>query len=187
MKIFALYFKILLTKKPEWLDKFIKKYFEPVDLHVTLIQPRYIDERQIDVLKAKVAEIVNKTIIENEDKKVNFKDLVVDKESDGTYTFMLNCHNNDFLIAFQEELKLALKDHSEYVDNVTEEYEINFKPHLTIAVNLDEQKREEAAEYFTAGYEFEGQFGNLVLLIVNDQSAEERNNEKNMTIFTFGT
>jgi len=50
MKIFALYIKIQLDKNSEWLSEFRKKYDEPGDLHITLIQPRYIDENKVRIL-----------------------------------------------------------------------------------------------------------------------------------------
>src|SRR3989338_279157 len=183
MKIFALYIKIKLTKKPEWFDGFLNKYFEPVDLHVTLIQPRYVDEKQIYDLESRITETIKNISISEIDKKLLFDKLVIEKESDGKYVFMLNARENNFLTNFQKELILALRDHDLYVDDANKEYEINFKPHITIATNLNDYAKEEAEKYFTLDYELEGLMGELVLPIVKDTSIEERTDINNLTVF----
>ncbi len=183
MKIFALYIKIKLTKKPEWFEEFLEKYFEPVDLHITLIQPRYVDEKQIDGLGFKVSELIKRVNVVGNDKKLFFDKLVADKESDGKYILMLSSRENNFLNNFQKELRLALKDYNFYVDDSTKEYEVNFNPHITIATDLDEHSKEEAEKYFISDYKFDGVIGELVLATVKDQSIEERKNPSNQKIF----
>ena len=183
MKIFALYIKIKLTEKPEWFEEFLEKYFEAVDLHITLIQPRYFDEKQTGDLEFKVSELIKRVNAVGDEKKLFFDKLVVDKGSDGKYILMLNCRGNNFLNNFQKELGLSLKDYNFYVDDSTKEYEINFNPHITIAIDLDEHSREEAEKYFVSDYRFEGVIGELVLAIVKDQSIEERKNVNNQKIF----
>ena len=183
MKIFALYVKVSLTKKPEWFSDFLEKYFEPVDLHITLIQPRYVDEKQIDDLQSKIIKTIKNISIREIDKKLFFDKLVIDKESDGKYMFMLNVRENNFLINFQKELRLALMDYNLCVDDANKEYEINFKPHITIATNLDENSKEEAEKYFDSDYEYEGLIGELILPMVKDTSIEERTDVNNLRIF----
>ena len=85
MKIFALYIKTSLTQKPEWFDEFLQKYFEPVDLHITLIQPRYIDEKQINDLQSLIIKTLGN--IGEIDRKLIFDKLVIGKESDGKYIY----------------------------------------------------------------------------------------------------
>ena len=183
MKIFALYIKIKLTKKPEWFEEFLEKYFEPVDLHITLIQPRYVDEKQIDDLEFKVSESIKRVSILENEKKLFFDKLVTDKGSDGKYILMLNSGENNFLRNLQKELVLSLKDYNFYVDNFNKEYEINFNPHITISIDLDEFAREEAEKYFILDHRFEGVIGELVLVTVKDQSIEEKTNPNNQNIF----
>ncbi|OGM98465.1 MAG: hypothetical protein A2915_00685 [Candidatus Yanofskybacteria bacterium RIFCSPLOWO2_01_FULL_41_34] len=181
MKIFAVYIKVSLTKKPEWFDEFLNKYFEPVDLHITLIQPRYIDENRINDLQFSIIRIIeNNRLI---DKKLVFDKVVVDKGSDGKYICMLIAQENDFLVDLQKELKKVLKDYSTYVDDSTKEYEIDFKPHITIAINLDESTKEEAEKYFISDYECQGEMESLVLPIVKNTSIEERKDSNNLRIF----
>ena len=186
MKIFALYIKIKLTKKPEWFEEFLEKYFEPVDLHITLIQPRYVDEKQTDDLELKVSELIKKANVVGTERKLFFDNLVTDRGSDGKYILMLNSGESHFLNNFQKELRLVLKDYNFYVDNSSKEYEINFNPHITIAIDLDELAKEEAEKYFITDHGFEGVIGvigELVLVMVKDQSIEERTNPNNKKIF----
>ncbi|MBI2064960.1 MAG: 2'-5' RNA ligase family protein [Candidatus Yanofskybacteria bacterium] len=183
MKIFALYIKVRLVKKPEWFDEFLEKYFEPVDLHVTLIQPRYIDEKQIDDLQSRVIKTINNISIREIDKKIFFDKLIVDKESDGKYIFMLNAKENNFLIDFQKELRATLEDCNAYLDNSNKEYEIDFKPHITIATDLDNSRKEEAEKYFVSDYKCVGLIEELVMPIVKNTSIEERTDVNNLRIF----
>ena len=183
MKIFALYIKTKLTDKPEWFEEFLNKYFEPVDLHITLIQPRYVDEKQIDDLESRIIEIIKNISISETDKKLFFDKLVIEKESDGKYIFMLNTKENNFLTNFQKELMLTLRDYNLYVDDANRWYEIDFKPHITIEINLDEKKKEKAEKYFTSDYECDGLIGELVMPIVKDVSIEERTDVKNLRVF----
>lgn len=184
MKIFALYIKIKLTKKPEWFGEFLEKYFEPVGLHITLIQPRCVDEKQISDLEFKVNELIKRINVVEDDKKLFFDKLVIDKGSDGKYIFMLNCRKNKFLINFQKELRVAFKDYDFYVDDSNKEYEVNFNPHITVATDLDEHAKGEAEKYFIPDYLFEGVLGELVSVVVKDQTIEERKNINNQKTFT---
>jgi 2'-5' RNA ligase len=183
MKIFALYIKIQLIDKPTWFGEFIEKYFEPVTLHVTLIQPRYVDEEQVQALQSLVREAVKKFSTFGYDKKVVFDSLDVEKESDEKFTFMLGTRNNDFINNLQKELRISLEKYDTFVDEAHKEYEINFRPHITIAIDLDEKTKEEALQYFATPYKLEGIIEELVLPVVKDQSIEERTDTKNQNIF----
>lgn len=46
MKIFAVYSGLKLSKRPEWLDDFRKKYDDPYEYHIILKQPSYIKKEQ---------------------------------------------------------------------------------------------------------------------------------------------
>ncbi|MEI6296715.1 MAG: 2'-5' RNA ligase family protein [bacterium] len=184
MKIFALYFKVKLIQKPEWFDGFRKEYDEPHDLHVTLIQPKYIKEGQVDAMKSKVTEVLNRQKISEDDKKLIFDKLAPrTKGDDGKYIFMVGCTKNDFLYNFQKELQTKLTEFNNYVDKITIGYENNFKPHITIAVNLDDKRKDEAEKYFNSDYTCIGYFDELILAVVKDQSIEERTNLNNKTAF----
>jgi 2'-5' RNA ligase len=185
MKIFAVYIKVSLVKKSEWFDEFLHKYFEPVDLHITLIQPRYIDERHISNVESEISETIGKLNMREEDKMTFSDNVKIDKESNGKYTFMLNIVGNLSLVNLQKELRSVLMDYVEYVDDSTREYETNFKPHITIAVNLDSQAKETAEKYFNPDFRFEVSLDELVLSVVTGQSIEERNHGDNKMLMKF--
>lgn len=184
MKIFAVYLKVKLTIKPEWFDEFVKEYNEYSDfIHITLIQPRYFHESEVESLNNKVSEVLKRFTITEEDKKLHFNNLVIDQGSEMRYVFMVNSTENKFVNDLQRELMRALKGYDQYLKEITKEYENNFKPHITVADDLDEGKKKEAAKYFAGEYEIEGVIEALVLPTVKNTSFEERTNPNNLKLF----
>lgn len=182
MQIFALYFRVALREKPEWFDDFYKKYEGVNDLHVTIIQPRYIDEKRIDELKQRVSDFLRTHALGEEDKNLKFGELVCGPEEDGTYLCMLNAPLKSGLFAFQNGLKEALSSFENYVEEITREYEADFKPHITIARNVPEDKTEKMMSYFKEPYIIKGILTELVLPVVKNTSPEETKDPKNITI-----
>ena len=183
VKIFAVYLKVTLTEKPAWFGEFLSIYFEPVDLHITLIQPRCIEDEAAMKVKSAVKEIWRETALRKEGAGVSFDRLNVERMSDGEYVFMLQCEQNDSLGRLQRELRAALNAYDAYVDPVTIEYEENFVPHITIADHLDKREKEEAERYFLSSYRCEAVIEALVVPIVKDQSVEERSNPAHQSVF----
>ncbi len=182
MKIFAIYLRLNLTQKPHWFDDFRNKYDEAYDLHITLIQPRYVDEAKMDELKSKVARFLDENKFILEDKKIEFNDLVCDQEQDSSYTFMLLAKNANKIYELQNGLKELLREFSKYVHKVTVEYEENFRPHITIGRNIKTDSLQETKLYFESGFSVKGILTDLVLPIVKDTSTEEIKNPNNLTI-----
>jgi 2'-5' RNA ligase len=183
MKIFALYTRVNLTQKPEWLDYFRKKFNQAYDIHVTFIQPRYIEDEKLDDLKSRVAEFFNQNKLVEKDRTIECKDLVYGKNSEGLYTFMLLAKKSENLLAFQKKLKEYLKDFGDYVDPTKEQYEINFQPHITIGCDVPENLLGEAKSYFQPNDSVDGIMNEMVLAIVKEQTVEESLNPENLTIF----
>ena len=50
-KIYAVWAKINLIKKPDWLSKYRKKYNNLYPFHVTLKQPCFIDNKKFNEIK----------------------------------------------------------------------------------------------------------------------------------------
>ena len=126
MKIFAIYLKVRFTKKPEWFDEFLRAYFEPIDLHITLIQTRFIEDECIADVELIVERVKKQTALLEENKRVFFNQLVTEQLSSGDYIFMLQCAQNDFLVHLQKELRAELSMYSSYVSPVTIGYEEQF-------------------------------------------------------------
>lgn len=110
MKIFAIYLKLNLTNKPKWFEGFRLKYDEDFDLHVTLIQPRYVNESKIDELKSKITVFLDRNMFTPQDKTINFNDLAYSQEQDGSYTFMLLAEKAPKLFELQASLMGLLKN-----------------------------------------------------------------------------
>jgi len=182
MKIFAIYLRLNLIQRPLWFEDFRLKYDEPFDLHVTLIQPRYVNEQQVDDLKSKITQFLDEHKLISEDKVVEFNKLVYDQEQDGTYTLMLLAEKADKLSELQKGLRELLKEFAEYVDKVTIEYEENFRPHITIGRNIKTDSLRDAKLYFESSFLVKGILTDLVLPVVKDTSIEERKNPNNLTI-----
>ena len=182
MKLFALYFRVALSDKPEWFDDFRKKYDDPYDLHVTVIQPRYIDQSRIDTLKQTVSTFLNTHRLAEKEKVLEFSELAYGPEEDGAYVFMLHAPLSDGLLRFQKELKEAVGGFGEYVEKITEEYEVDFKPHITIG-HIPEADLKEVKLYFSAPYAVSGTLTELVLPVVKDTSIAEVTDPKNLTVF----
>lgn len=183
MKFFALYFRLELKQRPFWFDEFRIKYDEPYDLHVTLIQPRYIEESEQGLLKFKLNKFLRENKLSDEEKYLIFDNFVCEKELDGKYTCMLMAQDNSGLINFQKQLREDLKIFNEYVDRITKEYEINFRPHITIGRNINKKNLEEAKSYFKSGYTTGALINELVLPIVKSNNIEEAQDPNNLTIY----
>lgn len=184
MKIFAVYLSITLTKKPEWFDEFRDKYQGTKILHVTLIQPRYVQEDEIENIKKKIKEVPDTFTFTVNDKKLIFDTLESGQESNGKYLFMLLAQPNFALAKLQRELIQALETYNNYCDELTKEYEANFRPHITIGVNISPEVQEDAKSYFDTAYVCVGEIQELVLPVVKDRSVEEADNLSNLTRFS---
>ncbi len=183
MKIFAVYLRLNLIQKPEWFDEFRSKYDEPLELHVTLIQPRYIAEEKVDDISASLATFLDKEKMSSINKMISFDQLVYEQEHDGTYTLMLIAQMADELHNFQKKLRDTLREFTEYVDKATIEYEKNFRPHITIARNIHSTYLPEVLAHFQSDFLVKGVLTKLVLPIVKDTSVEERKNPSNQQAF----
>ncbi|OHB09887.1 MAG: hypothetical protein A3G05_00540 [Candidatus Zambryskibacteria bacterium RIFCSPLOWO2_12_FULL_45_14] len=183
MKIFALYTNLELSQKPGWFDNFLKKYEYAYNLHITLIQPRYIEENQTENLKLKITAFINENKLDNEDKKLTFNELSMGKEDDGKYTLMLHAKNAGGIVTFQKKLTELLRQYDNYVKEPTREYENNFMPHITVAVDVEEKNVTEAKSYFSFNSEILGTITKLILPIVKDVGPEESKDFKNLTMF----
>lgn len=178
MKIFGIYTNVTLIKKPEWLDAFLEKY-QPRGLHVTLIQPRYIEETNIEALKQKVSQFIPEY---NGSINVVFDELIYNKEETGA--IMMCARNVDMLIKLQKDLCVVLSEYKNYVESIREQYEKNFRPHITIGDVIPQEQYKEALNSLKDDCRCEGIISAVILAIVNDMSTEESNNAGNKTIYT---
>jgi 2'-5' RNA ligase len=182
MKIFAVYANVTLTKKPEWLDGFREKYDERYDFHITLKQPCFINEAEIDRLKESVETFFRELKVPNGKIDLVFNAMKIDKDKKG-HTIMLNAKPSGPLIATQRNLRSLLADYTSYVDTRTEDFEKKFVPHITIARHLGDDQFREAMQYMKSDTTCAGEIKEFVLSIVNEISAKEAKNPLNKTIY----
>lgn len=182
MKIFALYTTVTLTKEPDWLDSFVEKY-QQRDLHVTLIQPRFIEEDEIPQLKQDIAQFFSTYV--GGPMRVAFDDLIYDTEKSGA--IMACARNAPALVQLQKDLCHILSGHPQYADPIREEYEKNFRPHITIGDEIPEEGYQESLSYLKEGCYCEGEIHGVVLAIVNtmtsDASLEQSVGSADKTMF----
>ncbi len=183
MKIFAIYLRINLTQKPKWFDKFRKKNEGWFELHITLIQPRYITDEQIKDLKSRVKNTLAELELEEKDKKLIFNKPVFEELPDGKYLFMWLIEKNLWLMQLQKKLRAVLENYDNYCDEITKEYEEDFRPHITVVESIDANQKKEVERSFSSDFMFEGTVKDLVLPVVKNTSKEERENANNLTIF----
>ena len=184
MKIFAVYLRLTLTSKPEWLDDFRSKYSSTSISHITLVQPRYVNEDRVQVLKDKIADVLNKEKFDTKDRKLTFLKTELEKDDNNEeYILMSFIKENRSILNLQKNLVEALKDFGNYCHETTREYESNFRPHLTIANQIDLGSKDKTLQLVSQDNKLEGNTTDLVLAIVNEQTTSESENPNNWITF----
>lgn len=168
MKIFAITTNLILTQKPSWFDEIRKKYNRSFDLHITLKQPCFIDDNKISELREKVSQFFK--FHKFHAITLLFDEVIFDKEKNG-WTIMLTC-KSDEIVNLQKHLQQELLSYTDYVEQETKEYEINFVPHMTFATDLSESQYEEIKVMFSGQYECKGEVNKGFLLIASQDSKE---------------
>lgn len=183
MKIFAVYTNIEFQNKPEWFDEFWQKFENQYPPHITLVQPRYIEEEKIDELKSKIKIFLDKKNISGSISEISFGVPIVSKGDDGLYTLMLPVVNTEKINLLQKDLVDSLVEYGNYVKLEHKKYEENFMPHMTMVVDLSEENLSKTMEYFSDGLEMRAKVTKLILPVVKDTSTEEANDPQNLTTF----
>ena len=178
-KIYAVWAKIKLNKKPDWLDNYQKKYNNLYEFHVTLKQPCFIDESDLPNIKLIVPKVIDSFVFDNHKIEVVFKKIDADREDK---SIMISAEENDILMDLQYKIRTALKEYSNYRKQIQKEYETNFKPHLTIAMDLAD-KFDDAVRDIGKDTKCVGEITEIILSCVKENTVEEAKNPKNLTIY----
>ncbi len=176
MKIFAIYSVVKTDGKSERLKTFRKNYDELYELHVTLKQPVRINENEVNEVKQ---------IFSRLDKPNSRIDVIFNKIRGDGKVLMLDAEENRTLMDLQKRISGLLKPYNSYVDGDTEQYEIDFKPHITVARNIDEQVISSVKEQLIKILPVEAFIDSLTLAIVDHISPEESLNPNNLTEIKF--
>lgn len=177
-KIYAVYCIVKLTKQPDWLNDFRKKYDEAYDFHITLKQAAYIDDSQIDDIRKILDRIVANFLKEKNDIEMVFDNLLLDEAEGYIYLF---ANSNKMLDNLQRKIRYSLKRYSEYSNPKSIKYEYDFEPHITIARDLSKERFAEAKVAMGQDYMCEGRVAEIVLSCVKEINVEEANSPENLT------
>lgn len=178
-KMFNIVAEFELSKKPNWLDDFRKKYDKPYDYHIALKNCTYFnkdDLRNIKLNLKKVLEPYNKI-------KVVFNDLFINSASKGE-CIMIRAEKNETLMRLQKELSDEFSKYGEYVSEEARKFENNFEPHITIARHLSPEQLNNAKKELKEDTYCEAIIYEIVLTIAKDDIFEEWSNPNNETLFS---
>jgi len=181
MKIFAVYLRITLNTKPDWFDDVRNRYSSNSILHITLVQPRLVDEIKIPNIKHIVNDVIEITKFDELDQKLNFVNPAL-VEDEGKYLLMSYIEGNESIIRLQKNLVEKLHEFNSYCIDITKEYESNFRPHLSIADQIDHDAREEVLTLVNNDIKLEGEIKDLVIAVVNERTVLESEDPRNWII-----
>lgn len=183
MKIFAVVAKVQITQQPHWLEEFFRKYGTTFGYHVTLKQVCYLEEEKIQDVKNRLKTFFHSLNISGHKIELSFNDLVVEKDADGLETIMINADENRDIEGLQSGILSCLKSYNDFVNPGTEKYEKNFKPHITIASNLDFAQYETVRAELGRDCFCKGVVNKIHLIITDKPGAEEGSRPENQTIY----
>jgi 2'-5' RNA ligase len=141
MKVFWVSLVFDLQKKPSWLDSFREVYDEPFDYHITLKYATYIENKETERLREKTKRIADETI----PLVVLFDNYFFDKTTTGNL-IMIAAQPNEELYILQEKVVSRLTVFGKNIKPYYQGFEEDFKPHITIARKLTENRFLEAKE-----------------------------------------
>lgn len=147
MIIFAITTNVEFIDKPDWLNSFFNKHNKVLyDFHVTLKQPCIINQDQVD----EIMDILSKYFKQNTPKQIDItfdkinKNASQEELSKNNGCIMIEADDNEKIKSLQKDIIEILPDYKNYLIEKTKSYEENFKPHITIATNLNEEEFESA-------------------------------------------
>ena len=183
MKVFAVYAKVELTKKPDWLDNFRRKYDEPYEYHITLKQPCIIEDGFVPEIKNKLNRLFSDLKNPNHKMVLTFDSLNIPMAAQYDICIMINATKVDEIKELQKCILSALCEYSSYLDIKYKAYEENFQPHITIGRNLNEQSFLSASKDLKQDFACEGAVTEIVLGVVENDTATEASDPNNQTVF----
>jgi 2'-5' RNA ligase len=184
MKLFAIYSKVTLIEKPPWLDVFYKKYNPSSNgYHVTLKQPCYLKEEDISTVKTQLVALFNSVPVPDHEIILNFNDLVLDKGEGELKTIMIHTEHQPSIHKLQKDILEALSSYREYVHAESEAWEKNFKPHITLASDINRTQYEQALKELGSDYACKGILKDISLIIVENMIPAEADKIENQTIY----
>jgi len=165
MKIFAVYGRLNLTKKPEWFDTFRAKYGTLAEYHVTLKQPCFVEESKIPDIRGILDDIIRNFTTSGHKIYMVFDRLYSDKDA-----VMVRSKEAGPIMDLQKQIRATLKDYDQYVYPERKTYEYDFHPHVSIVSDLTPERYTSAAKEVKPDYRCEGVVEELVLAISDTEA-----------------
>ncbi|MBI2589493.1 2'-5' RNA ligase family protein [Candidatus Berkelbacteria bacterium] len=181
MKIMAVWGKVLLKNEPDWLLHLRERNNNFYEYHVTLKQPCWIDESQLPKIEQQLSDCLAKFKVLDHSIELNFNKLEVD-ETDGI--ILLFARNQQLIASLQKEIVSCLANYGNYVSPESEEYEANFRPHLTLAFDLSPDEVKSVSNLIPNNPVLNGRITQLVLSAVKEINPKEATNPSNFIIYS---
>lgn len=178
MKIFAVYGRLNLAKKPEWFDAFRAKYGTISEYHVTLKQPCFIEEPQISDIQEKMDNIFGNFIVPGHKIDMIFDKLYSEKDA-----IMIRTEEAGPIMDLQKQIRDTLKDYNRYVELELKAYEYNFHPHVSIVTDLTPEQYATATKELKPDYRSEGIIEEIVLVVVDAEQDRKQLGSENKMIY----
>ena len=141
--VFAIAADVSLEYNPDWLDSFRAKYDKPFPYHITLKQPTIASAHQINSVVRILTSLSNSTQIPNHEFRLTFSHISTDA-ADGS--IIIWCKEDRLFSSFQKKLIERLKIYNNFVETAGADWENHFKPHLTIAHDLNALQLQTASQ-----------------------------------------
>jgi hypothetical protein len=148
-----------------------------------LIQPRFISEEDIFVIKHIAASFFESFEIPNHRIDVVFNTFLPEETISENYSVMIGDVEDKILLNLQKSLLSVLGDYTNYCDPKTKIYEQRFRPHITIGSDLDRQTYTKALDELGNQFSYKGSVSEIVLSIVNEDTVEESKKLEDMIVF----
>ena len=178
MKIFAVYGRLDLTKKPEWFEAFRAKYGTTLEYHVTLKQPCFIEESQLPDIRGKLNIIFGNFTVPGHRIDMIFDRLYSEKDA-----IMVRTKETGPIMVLQKQIRDALQDYDRYVAPELRTYEHDFHPHVSIVLDLTPEQYAAATKELKPDYRCEGAIEEIVLVIA--EQAWKPADSTSQTIYHF--
>jgi 2'-5' RNA ligase len=183
MKIFAVYALVTFPDKPSWLEQFRSRYDLPYPLHMTLKQHCFIANEETGDVKNILARILAGADATNMQIGIEFRRLLVDDKLYGHGCIMIGADDNPQLNLLRQSIVTALGSYRSYLKPQGQEYERDFKPHITIGRRLSPEQLKQALTELPSDISLAGVIEKIVLSIIDEVNPAQVNDPKNQTIY----
>ena len=182
MKMFSLALEFELEEKPSWLDGFRIQYDGPFNYHLTLKHPTYIKESELPKLHREVRSIAQAS----KAMTLAFDQYFFNKTETGSLIMVLAKPHKD-LLHLQAMVVGELRTFGETWKPYYDDFENNFKPHITIARNLSNGEFQKAKRALAEQIYCQAKITRLALRVVDGiPSVDDFITPQNLTDYDLG-